>query len=682
MAVQLYAVIQALASGQDFFKAIYPITLASLLASTLSLLLTLLVYIASDRLHEEGRRVVWVGYIAMFLWHLMMVTARVSVLVMFAHTFGFYVSIVVGVHWIITLIWLLLERTNFCGESTSRPPKRRFYFEIPFAFLLSFVFLFIYFNVKDSSSLVRSIVYHLLTAIETAILASLFYAFKSTLWYTPWWFGFTVGFYLIGIAIMSLYYCAWHPNRTDNCYMIGLPKHCCGCCSSRDKGPAIGNVDLPLRDTSSSSGGEDRITPTINVQEEDAHTQRTGQTPDRLTITPVSSSAYNRLDPTPGRHDRNGSFLPLSSQPANLNYSSQSGMLGQRYSTHNGIVGEADGTQLQPYYQYTSANVQRSHSHNQPRPRRETWFRDDRRNSDLPFGSSTQNPYRSVLGGGAAYVSDFAVTRQHLPQYNGYISRPSSGWSGNESGITASSLQRTPSNQYPSRSSTPFPTVQVNGIRDSVTELHQPAVRPRSYGSPLTLHTSSAAYSSSPHIRSHEGIVLSNPASRPQSRGSYGSRNSAHLHLPDSSKRQDCSWIGMSHSRSGGFIPKHSPLLSHHHGSRHYSHGPLTSHHTPSPHTRPHNSTHYREDSTGGCSTTYHSSSAGNDPGRDSRATNDRSTSRSSSSGGEGAYNQRVSGTFDSDGVCDSRVTASILANNYSPPINSISLHSTGGTLV
>ena len=50
--------------------------------------------------------------------------------------------------------------------------------------------------------------------------------------------------------------------------------------------------------------------------------------------------------------------------------------------------------------------------------------------------------------------------------------------------------------------------------------------------------------------------------------------------------------------------------------------------------------------------------------------------------GGEGAYNQRVSGTFDSDGVCDSRVTASILANNYSPPINSISLHSTGGTLV
>ena len=657
--VQLFAVIQTLVSGQDFFKAIYPITLASLLASTLSLLLTLLAYIASDRLHEEGRRVVWVGYIAMFLWHLVMVAARISVLVMFAHTVGFYVSIVVGVHWIATLIWLLFERTNFCGESTSRPPKRRFYFEIPFAFLLSFVFLFIYFNVKDSSSLVRSIVYHLLTAIETAILASLFYAFNPTLSYTPWWFGFTVGLYLIGIAIMSLYYCAWHPNRTDNCYMIGLPKHCCGCCSRRDKGPAIGNVDLPLRDTSSSSGGEDRITPTIRVQEDDTDVQRTGQTPDRLTVTPVSSSAYNRLDPTPGQYDRSGGL------PPHLNCSSQSGVLGERYSSQNGesII------QHQPYYQLSSANVQRSHSHNQPRPRRETWFRDDRRNSDLPFGSSTQHPYRSVLGGGAAYVSDFAVTRQHLPQHNGYISRPSSGWSGNESGM-ATSLQRTPSNQYPSRSSTPFPTVQVNGIRDSVTELNQPAIRPRSYGNPL--HTSSAAYSSSPHIRSHDGIVFSNPASRPQSRGSYASRNSAHLHLPDSSKRQECLWIGMSHSRSGGFIPKHSPLLSHHQGPRHYSHGPIN---TPSPHTKPRSSIHYCEDSTVGYSTGYHA----NDPGRESRATNDRSTSRSSS---EGAYNQRVSGTFDPDGVCDSHVTGSIVANNYSPPINSISLHSTGGTLV
>ena len=45
----------------------------------------------------------------------------------------------------------------------------------------------------------------------------------------------------MGVALVSVYYCAQHPNRTDTCYLIGVPKHC----SCED---VIGNVDLPVRE--------------------------------------------------------------------------------------------------------------------------------------------------------------------------------------------------------------------------------------------------------------------------------------------------------------------------------------------------------------------------------------------------------------------------------------------------
>lgn len=218
------------------------------MASSTSLLLTLLVYILSDRLHAERRRVVIPAYIITFLWHLFVIPSRIFALVLFAAAYGPYVSVVIGVHWGAAIIWTLAERTNFCGDLSTTPPRKRYFFEVPFVGVVSFIFIFIYFNVRDGSTMVRIIVYHLLTSVETLLLSALFYVAYPSLPFSPWVFGLSVSAYGIGIAFMFLYYVAWHPNRTDDCFLcLGCPKSCDCCQCLSDKGELhLGNVDLPL----------------------------------------------------------------------------------------------------------------------------------------------------------------------------------------------------------------------------------------------------------------------------------------------------------------------------------------------------------------------------------------------------------------------------------------------------
>ena len=729
---------------------------------------------ASDRLHEEGRRVVCLGYIAMFLWHLFMVAARIVILVMFARAYGPYVAIVVGVHWIATLVWLLFERTNFCGDPTSRPPKRRIYFEVPFACVVSFIFLFVYFNVKDSASLVRSVIYHLLTSVETVVLASLFYAFFATLSYAPWLFGFSVGLYLVGVALVSVYYCAWHPNRTDNCYLIGVPKHCScrGCCRRGDDNEdVIGNVDLPLRDSNTNSsgseggGGEER--PSIRIHETVAADRQGGNTQmpngqSNLLLPPAAvTSNYNRLDPAGGRSRYDGLYpattsSPLSSGTIATSSVSQAGIPQQRRSSTPGgggpqefIVPQSTAADLGLPYYYSSTNVRRSQSHNQPRPRRTTWFRDERRNSDFPLTSTPYSHsgfhYPSVLGGGEMSSSDFAITRQQwmypkiFPAYQ-YQDQPphaftgsnrplpGSSWSGIESsatGATVGSGQRLHSSHFNScgsRTSTPYPSVQVNVIQDSMTEEIDHAAPQRISGnfSKFSPHTSQYnsgyrnsgyRYSSSSHnLRASTSNL---PPSRPESVQSRASNGHTHQNGDPSyylrphnegSRRYESGWNARRsspHSRSGSCTPKQSPYLPRR-GNRHFS-NPLFPNDPLLQYTQlytTHSSPHSIRRSQSGAGPHHQVSSAGGNSARHSAG--NYSEHSGISQGREIHTENRPcgsgsgSGSGDCDGVslplsgiseptldaCDSHVTIGMVASSNSPHFTSFSVHSDRGTLV
>ena len=251
LSVQLYTITTAIINS-DFTPQLVLsplfVVFASFISSALSLLLTLIVYILSDRLHAERRRVVIPAYIVTFLWHLFVIPARIFAMVLFAVAYGPYIAVVIGVHWGAAIIWTLAERTNFCGDLSTTPPKKRYVLELPFVSVVSFIFLFIYFNVRDGSTMVRIIVYHLLTAVETLLLSALFYVAYPNLSFSPWVFALSVSSYGLGVAFMFLYYAAWHPNRTEDCFLcIGCPKSCECCNCFLNKGELhLGNVDLPL----------------------------------------------------------------------------------------------------------------------------------------------------------------------------------------------------------------------------------------------------------------------------------------------------------------------------------------------------------------------------------------------------------------------------------------------------
>lgn len=226
---------------------LHPVTLCSLATATLSVLVTLVSYVVHDRLHSEKRRVVFPGHLTAFIWHICMVAGRIMALSLFATAFGPYVSIVIGIHWISSIVWGIFEKTNICGDITTTPPKKRLYLELPFVLVVSFVFLFVFVNIRDGSTKVRIMIYHVLTGMETLVLASLFYATRPKFPYSLWLLAGTVCLYVMGVAFMLLYYSACHPNRTGDCFCIGVPRSC-DCCHVIYKLPLNDtyNVDQPL----------------------------------------------------------------------------------------------------------------------------------------------------------------------------------------------------------------------------------------------------------------------------------------------------------------------------------------------------------------------------------------------------------------------------------------------------
>ena len=82
-------------------------------------------------------------------------------------------------------------------------------------------------------------------------------------------FALTIGLYIMGIAFMSLYYAAWHPGRTRDCFMVGIP-YSCDCCYVFRKPPVdniTGNVDLPL-DGDSEHGNRSRVNGVLAATED------------------------------------------------------------------------------------------------------------------------------------------------------------------------------------------------------------------------------------------------------------------------------------------------------------------------------------------------------------------------------------------------------------------------------
>ena len=224
--VQLYAVTVATNPDTATFD-LTTIIKVTLIASAVSLLYTIMVFSTSDHLSGKNRRVVFPGHVMLMVANVSLIVSRVFALALFAHAYGAFVFVVVGIHLVAVFIGILHQQSAFCADVTQTPAKPRWYLEVPFNVLASFVYIFIYLNLKSGRMRYQIMVFHILTFVENVVMVSLFYTNQSQLWYAPAALAGVIGLYLLGLLLTAVYYAIFHPNKTADYYWIGIPKGWC-----------------------------------------------------------------------------------------------------------------------------------------------------------------------------------------------------------------------------------------------------------------------------------------------------------------------------------------------------------------------------------------------------------------------------------------------------------------------
>ena len=110
------------------------------------------------------------GIAMQFCWHLFTISARVAAMALFASTFVHWVFILAGIHWMIMLVWILRQRTQFCESRF-----QEFFFDI----VMALVYIFCYVNVIHGQTRLRYLFYYVVVYIENAIMILGWYIFGN-----------------------------------------------------------------------------------------------------------------------------------------------------------------------------------------------------------------------------------------------------------------------------------------------------------------------------------------------------------------------------------------------------------------------------------------------------------------------------------------------------------------------
>ncbi|XP_078594767.1 XK-related protein 6-like [Branchiostoma floridae x Branchiostoma japonicum] len=149
----------------------------------------------------------YTGVTLWFLWRLLTVSARILAIAVFAHQFTWWTFVGLGSHFLLMFVWLIFQKTKFYGGERRAE-------EVGFDFIIAFLYIFCWLNMKESRSRYRALFYYLVVYAENVTFVGLwywkmlevgsFYAELVLLWVM---FGF-----LGGIGFMVMYYLLCHPK--------------------------------------------------------------------------------------------------------------------------------------------------------------------------------------------------------------------------------------------------------------------------------------------------------------------------------------------------------------------------------------------------------------------------------------------------------------------------------------
>lgn len=142
----------------------------------------------------------------MFIWHILVIGPRVLAFSAFASCtqYGFFV--LCGIHWVLMLMWILMQRTTFCSRKIH---------EFCFDAVAAFICIFDFFNLIEGHTRVRYVIYYSLVYCENVAMVIVWYYYRSTTagWYLVPVIVTIVAVFWLGILVQVIYYMAFHPNN-------------------------------------------------------------------------------------------------------------------------------------------------------------------------------------------------------------------------------------------------------------------------------------------------------------------------------------------------------------------------------------------------------------------------------------------------------------------------------------
>lgn len=137
-----------------------------------------------------------------------MVAFRVVALVLFVFYYNIGVFVVVGVYWFIMIVWFVCQKIYFCVDEYGKIQLCREYL---FNFVIGFVYVFCFFNIKEGMIRIRVIFYYVIMFGENILFIVMWYLFRTLygdieiVVFIIVWGGFACGFFC-----MVFYYCFYY----------------------------------------------------------------------------------------------------------------------------------------------------------------------------------------------------------------------------------------------------------------------------------------------------------------------------------------------------------------------------------------------------------------------------------------------------------------------------------------
>ncbi|XP_072170180.1 uncharacterized protein [Diadema setosum] len=164
---------------------------------------------AYSRAHRKVRRdkkiVSWPGLVLQTVWRIGMISSRVAALVLFASVFKGYIFLVLALHWLGMMTWVHLQQTDFCSTWAE---------ERLFNAVVSVIYIFCFFNLKEGRSRLRVLVFYTILLVEDSALLAVWFNFRTIgQWYVTVGFSVVFGGFAVGVVSMILYYRFLHPSK-------------------------------------------------------------------------------------------------------------------------------------------------------------------------------------------------------------------------------------------------------------------------------------------------------------------------------------------------------------------------------------------------------------------------------------------------------------------------------------